>query len=319
MTLTVNLQRAIQMHMMKTIDTGMMMGGLEENIILVLILQLQQALVRQQRAMMVAISISISIMIVLRQVLALVQQLVVAAIIMIVLRQVLAGKYGTTTIPYHIIKSKRIRTSEIIVESDKVTIRTPLNKSKSDIEGIISGKASWILKKQKEYKETIPQIIKPTYEEGSTLPYLGKNYPLRIIKNRSEYNIKFCDGEFIIEIKSAKAPPAKIKKIYEKWLIEKAKSVFKRKVDEYSEKLGINIERIVIKNLKNRWGSMTKEGAINLNVNLLKAPEDVIDYIILHELCHLKVKEHSHHYWDYVRRYMTNYQEKIEWLKVEVI
>jgi predicted metal-dependent hydrolase len=99
-------------------------------------------------------------------------------------------------------------------------------------------------------------------------------------------------------------------------LIEKAKSVFKRKVDEYSEKLGINIERIVIKNLKNRWGSMTKEGAINLNVNLLKAPEDVIDYIILHELCHLKVKEHSHHYWDYVRRYMTNYQEKIEWLKV---
>ena len=91
MTLTVNLQRAIQMHMMKTIDTGMMMGGLEENIILVLILQLQQALVRQQRAMMmVAISISISIMIVLRQVLALVQQLVVAAIIMIAQQQVQA-------------------------------------------------------------------------------------------------------------------------------------------------------------------------------------------------------------------------------------
>jgi predicted metal-dependent hydrolase len=47
---------------------------------------------------------------------------------------------------------------------------------------------------------------------------------------------------------------------------------------------------------------MTKKGSINLNVNLLKAPEDVIDYIILHELCHLKIKEHSHHYWDYVRR-----------------
>ena len=126
-------------------------------------------------------------------------------------------QHGTTTIPYHIIKSKRIKTSEIIVESDRVTIRTPLNKSQSDIEGIISGKASWILKKQKEYKETIPQIIKPTYEEDSTLPYLGKNYPLRIIKNRSEYNIKFCDGEFIIEIKSAKASPAKIRKIYEDW------------------------------------------------------------------------------------------------------
>jgi predicted metal-dependent hydrolase len=64
-------------------------------------------------------------------------------------------QYGTTTIPYHVIKSKRFKTSEIILESHKVTIRTPLNKSQSDIEGIISGKVSWILKKQKEYKETI--------------------------------------------------------------------------------------------------------------------------------------------------------------------
>jgi hypothetical protein len=224
-------------------------------------------------------------------------------------------QYGTITIPYHVIKSKRIKTSEIIVESHKVTIRTPLNKSQSDIEGIISGKASWILKKQKEYKESVAQIIKPTYEEGSTLPYLERNYPLRIMKNQSEYNIKFCDGVFTIEIKTSKASPAKIKKIYEDWLVEEAKSIFKHKVDEYSEKLGVKVESIAIKHLKNRWGSMTKQGSINLNVNLLKAPEDVIDYLILHELCHLKIKEHSYHYWDYVRRHMPNYQEKIEWLK----
>ena len=224
-------------------------------------------------------------------------------------------QYGTTTIPYHIIKSKRIRTSEIIVESDKVTIRTPLDKSQSDIEGIISEKASWILKKQKEYKELVPQIIKPTYKEGSTLPYLGRNYPLRILKNQSEYNIKLCDGEFVIEIKSSKASPAKIKKIYEEWLVDEAKSMFKHKVEEYSKKLGVKVEDITIKHLKNRWGSMTKQGSINLNINLLKAPEDVIDYIILHELCHLKIKEHSHHYWDHVRRYMPNYQQKIKWLE----
>ena len=59
---------------------------------------------------------------------------------------------------------------------------------------------------------------------------------------------------------------------------------------------------------------MTKEGSINLNVNLLKAPEDVIDYIILHELCHLKIKEHSHHFWDFLRKSMPNYQDKRDWL-----
>ncbi|MGA8912038.1 MAG: M48 family metallopeptidase [Nitrososphaeraceae archaeon] len=73
---------------------------------------------------------------------------------------------------------------------------------------------------------------------------------------------------------------------------------------------------IIIKNLKNRWGSMTKEGSLNLNVNLLKAPGDIVDYIILHELCHLKIKEHSHHYWDLVHKHMPDYHEKIGWLKV---
>lgn len=67
---------------------------------------------------------------------------------------------------------------------------------------------------------------------------------------------------------------------------------------------------------KNRWGSLTKDGVIHLNVNLMKAPQSVIDYIILHELCHLRIREHSHHYWDLVHRFMPNYQDKIEWLKM---
>ncbi|MGI8833569.1 MAG: YgjP-like metallopeptidase domain-containing protein [Nitrososphaeraceae archaeon] len=55
---------------------------------------------------------------------------------------------------------------------------------------------------------------------------------------------------------------------------------------------------------------------LNLNLNLIKAPGDVIDYIILHELCHLRIKEHSHHYWDMLHEFMANYYNKIQWLKV---
>ena len=61
-------------------------------------------------------------------------------------------------------------------------------------------------------------------------------------------------------------------------------------------------------------GQYDKEGSINLNVNLLKAPEDVIDYIILHEICHLKIKEHSHHFWDLIYKFIPNYKDKIDWL-----
>lgn len=80
-------------------------------------------------------------------------------------------------------------------------------------------------------------------------------------------------------------------------------------------KRGIEVERINIKNLRNRWGSLTKDKkTINLNVDLLKAPDDVLGYTILHELCHVKINDHSHHYWDLVRKYMPSYQEKIDWL-----
>lgn len=95
------------------------------------------------------------------------------------------------------------------------------------------------------------------------------------------------------------------------------RTIFNNKVEEISLKLGVDTPRkIGIKKLKNRWGSLTPSGAINLNVNLLKTPSDVIDYIILHELCHFKVKEHSHHYWDQVYKHMPNYQEKIDWLNI---
>ena len=83
-------------------------------------------------------------------------------------------------------------------------------------------------------------------------------------------------------------------------------------VEKYSKKIGVGVKGMTIKNLKNRWGSLTKSGAINLNLNLIKAPEDVITYIILHELCHLKIKKHSHHYWDMLHKYMPNYHDKIE-------
>ena len=62
-----------------------------------------------------------------------------------------------------------------------------------------------------------------------------------------------------------------------------------------------------------------KRDTINLNVNLVKAPEDIINYLILHELCHLKIKEHSHHFWELLHRYIPNYQEKKDWLDINGI
>ena len=72
-----------------------------------------------------------------------------------------------------------------------------------------------------------------------------------------------------------------LKKLYENWLTGTAQGVFEDKVEKYSKRIGVRVKRIAIKNLRNRWGSLIKKGVLNLNLNLVKAPEDVIDYIIL--------------------------------------
>ena len=71
-------------------------------------------------------------------------------------------------------------------------------------------------------------------------------------------------------------------------------------------------QKIILKNLKNRWGSVTKKDTLNLNRNLMKAPNDIIDYIIIHELCHLTIQGHSHHFWSFLKQFVPNYQKKID-------
>ena len=227
--------------------------------------------------------------------------------------------YGTSVIKYSVIKSRRIKTSELIVDRNEVVVRTPFDKPDHEIRNIVKDKANWILKKQKEYSELNPEILKPTFEVGSTLPYLGKNYPLKIFNREGRNSISFVDVQFIVNIWPSKNVTAQyVEKLYEHWLMKIAHPIFKNKIESYSEKLGVTKpEKIVIRRLKNTWGSIGKKGdTINLNVNLVKAPEDVVNYIILHEMCHLRIKEHSHHYWDLLHKFMPDYEEKVNWLNI---
>jgi predicted metal-dependent hydrolase len=226
--------------------------------------------------------------------------------------------YGTSIVDYSIVRSRRRKTSEIIVDEENVIVRTPYDKSIEEINDIVRGKAKWIRTKQSEYKLASPGIAKPVFEEGSTLPYLGGNYPFRIVKGHEKSNtsekVKLVNGGFLI-FSGSRLSSKNVKSLYDEWLLEKARSKFEQKTKVCSMELGIQPPQVIIKNLKNRWGSATKDNVTNLNVNLLKAPESVIEYVILHELCHLKIKEHSHHFWDMLHKFMPDYQEKVEWLR----
>jgi predicted metal-dependent hydrolase len=112
--------------------------------------------------------------------------------------------YGTDVIEYSAVKTRRRKTSEVIVDKDTVEVRSPFNKPDHEIQKFVSDKASWIYKKQREYRDMNPQLTKPTFRENSTLPYLGKNYPLKIL-SQEKNSIGFIDGQFIITLFTSKS------------------------------------------------------------------------------------------------------------------
>ena len=181
---------------------------------------------------------------------------------------------------------------------------------------MINEKISWILRKQKDLLENEKKIevLKPGYAEESTLPYLGKNHniDIKILDSQKEKSaeeqknsIVYKNGRFLFTIlsdtKNNQNYNDEIKTLHDDWLYHKAEIIFKEKIDILSKIVGVKPNKIVIKNLKNRWGSITKNNNINLNINLVKAPTDVIDYIILHELCHFKIKGHSFRFWNLLK------------------
>lgn len=225
-------------------------------------------------------------------------------------------QYGNKSVEYILIQSKRRKTFEVTVDRNEIVIRSPFDKSIKDIEQILNDKIKWISQKQREIQTHRPEIIKPTFDDNTTLPYLGENCKLKVIYTTKD-KIEFTNNMFTVYLnKKENRLEEKIKSLYNNWLYNRADQLFKEKVYQFSKIIDVAPNQIIVKNLKNRWGSITKNKTVNLNVNLLKAPEDVMDYIIIHELCHLKIKGHSHKFWNYLKQFIPDYNQKIEWLRI---
>jgi predicted metal-dependent hydrolase len=246
-------------------------------------------------------------------------------------------EHGNDTIPFNLIRSKRQKTSELIIENDKeITLRVPLDKPLEEIKEIIQKKIQWILKKQDEYRKSKPEIKEHSYLPSSTLPYLGNNYTIEfrnlhtntVSNNKVNLNdnekIELNNNKLVFYLKDVEkyqntndeTIKNKIKQLYESWLYEQAQIVFKEKINKFSKMIEVSPKDLQIKQLKNRWGSLTKNKKIVLNINLIKTSEKIIDYILIHELCHLKIQGHSHNFWNFLHKFVPDYNDRIDWLRI---
>ena len=226
-------------------------------------------------------------------------------------------KYGEVTIPYDIIKSGRIKTSQITIDKNGVVVRIPNTKSITETKLMVLQKAQWIFKKRLHYSNQVPQIPQITFKKYSTIPFKGKNYPFEVISGGS-VGVKLVNNIIQFYITQKRHTIPQLQQMYQEWLVNKARTYLGNIIAKHHSIAG-KPHRITIKSLKGRWGSTTKTGEIILNANLMKAPVPVIEYVIIHELCHLKIKEHNQKFWNMVSKHSPKYQDHTKWLEVNGI
>ncbi len=219
-------------------------------------------------------------------------------------------RYGDTIIPYNIIQTKRKKTLQIFVEKDMVEVRAPESNTVQEITQLLQNKAAWIFNSQLKLKD---RKIHVGQTKNSFL-YLGKDIPYVVHTLKEDNKIILKNNVFQVFTTSKSITCIRIKKMYHDWLLLKYSPYIEKRIKFFSEMLDVTPREFRIKNLKSKWGSTTVLNIIHLNLHLLKVPRKMIDYIILHELIHLKIKGHRYEFWNYLQKFMPDYEKRKAWL-----
>ncbi len=207
-----------------------------------------------------------------------------------------------------IIRSRRRSISLVITPDGHLIVRAPLKAPAALINKFVNEKSGWIKKKIGEIRQR-PAATEHRYEEGETFFYLGRAYPLHIVesgKNPIERTDRLCVCRTLIP---------DIKHRLKCWYVQEAQREIHARCMWFSMTTGYTPKSIRISDARRRWGSCTSTGGINFSWRLIQAPLEIVDYVIVHELVHLKQHDHSKKFWSKVKEIMPDYERRREWLR----
>lgn len=213
-----------------------------------------------------------------------------------------------------VIKTDRKKSASIQLEGGLVKVRVPKSLSDDRINNLIKKRTPWIKTKLKEYSAR-PIAMPKRYLDGETFSYLGKNYILKI-EDADVLSIKMKSGYFLVTIpQKEKNKSDQIKNLLMNWYQSHAKKYLQEKTYQLSNSIGAIPVSVSVKNYKSRWGSCSSNGVIDYNWRIILAPKHIIDYVVIHELCHLLEHNHSPKYWQIVEKHFPNWRDSRDWLK----
>ena len=216
---------------------------------------------------------------------------------------------------YEVIHSNR-STADIIIERDgNIVVRAPEWADEELIDSIVKSKHFWISQSLAEWRDLNATRVLREYKNGEGFLYLGRAYRLLLIAEQSE-PLKLENDRFVLrralvdqgEIEAAKDA-------FRDFYICRGLEYVRRRVDYFTPKIGVAPTSVEVGELGNRWASCSPTGALAFHWKCMMAPPTIIDYIVVHELCHFYHRDHTDAFWNEVDKIVSDYRERKEWLR----
>lgn len=223
-----------------------------------------------------------------------------------------------TDIEYRVMKTRRNRYIRLTVSGTTgVRVSAPWGVPERDLHAMVHEKGAWILDRLRHFRELESQQPRWCYADGQNVLIGGRWHALRVLS--WEWNagkVSLEKGEVVVRVPFRFLRDEKvISDLFHRWLRRWAQQEIPRRVAHFAERMGLHPTRLSIRAQRSKWGSCSADGNVNLNMRLMLAPSDVLDYVIIHELAHLKELNHSPRFWQFVERYCPDRAVHQKWLR----
>ena len=210
------------------------------------------------------------------------------------------------------------RTAALHIIGTYLQVRVPEYVEDERVAAFLQKKRPWIRSKVAEIQLLPPHRPKELVS-GESFPYLGRNYRLKVQEGH-QVGVCLSGGYLKATIRPSEQGEhltLRIQQYLENWYRSRAHERLQEKTKRYAQLIGVAPAGVNVRNFKSRWGSCDKKGLVVFNWNIIKAPHSVVDYVVVHELCHLIHPNHSKDFWQLVGRFDSNYLEHRQWLKIK--
>lgn len=219
--------------------------------------------------------------------------------------------YGNASFAYDVLQASR-KTMEIAVHPNmRVVVTAPLGAHRDDIEGKLKKRARWVLRQIDFFQQFEPRTPDRRFVSGETHLYLGRQYRLKVV--RADANqVKMTRGRIVVEI-DGEILPELVAAYLEDWYRSRARQYFQECLERCAQdfiRRGHELPMLQIKKMRTRWGSLSQNGTLTLNLSLMRVPRECIEYVITHELCHLKYDDHSAGFYRFLERLMPDWEKR---------